>query len=314
MLLALNGIAEVDAETLFAEHRRWDALHGAGALAPPPARPALPEGPLRIGYVSSDLRRHSVAYFIEPLLAAHDRTRFYVVCYSDVGAEDDVTRQLRAHAHLWRPITGLGDSEVIERIRGDGVDILVDLGGHTMRNRLGVFAGRAAPVQVSYLGYPNTTGLAAMDWLITDSIADAPGADAHYTERLVRLDRGFLCYRPPPDAPPSGPDRPVTFVSCNSLAKVGPQTIETWTQILEALPDSRLLLKTKAFACAGTRGRVAEKFARKGVARDRLEMAGWTDPGAHLSYLRPAPTSPSTHGPTTAPRPRSRRCGWKPPW
>jgi predicted O-linked N-acetylglucosamine transferase (SPINDLY family) len=286
MLLALNGIAEVDAETLFAEHRRWDAIHGRAMPAPPPG-PARRDGRIRIGYVSSDFRRHSVAYFIEPILEAHDRTRFFVVCYSGVRAEDDVTRRLRADADLWRPIAGLGDTEVIERVRADGVDILVDLAGHTMGNRLGVFAGRAAPVQITYLGYPNTTGLAAMDWRITDSIADARGADAFYTERLVRLDRGFLCYRPPPDAPapapPSDPDRPVTFVSCNSLAKVGPQTIETWSRILNALPDSRLLLKAKALGCAGTCERLAEKFVGEGVARDRLEITGWTEPGAHLA-------------------------------
>ena len=287
MLLTLNGIAEVDAETLFAEHCRWDAIHGAGAPPPPPARPARPKGPLRIGYVSSDFRRHSVASFIEPVLAGHDHTRFFVVCYADLWAEDDVTLRLRAHADLWRPITGLGDREVIERVRADGIDILVDLAGHTMGNRLGVFAGRAAPVQITYLGYPNTTGLAAMDWRITDSIADAPGADAHYTERLVRLERGFLCYHPPADAPapapPPGPDRPVTFVSCNSLAKLNQQTIETWAHILNALPDSRLLLKAKALGCAGTRERVAEKFARAGVARGRVPMTGWTEPGAHLA-------------------------------
>jgi predicted O-linked N-acetylglucosamine transferase (SPINDLY family) len=285
MLLALNGIAEVDAETLFAEHCRWDAMHGQGKPTPP-VRPTRPEGPLRIGYVSSDFRRHSVAYFIEPLLEAHDRTRFFVICYSGVRTEDDVTRRLRAHADLWRPIAGLGDAEVIERVRADGVDILVDLAGHTMGNRLGVFAGRAAPVQITYLGYPNTSGLKAIDWRITDPIADAPGADVFYTERLMRLDRGFLCYRPPSDAPapapPPGPDRPVTFVSCNNLAKMGQQTIQTWARLLKALPDSRLLLKAKALGCAGTCERVAEKFVREGVARDRLEMTGWTEAGAHL--------------------------------
>ena len=163
-----------------------------------------------MGYVSADLRRHSVAWFLEPILAHHDRRRVRVHAYANLpGPGDEVTARLRGHVDVWRSIAGQSDLEVARRIVADGIDVLVDLSGHTAGQRLGVFALRPAPVQITYLGYPATTGLSRIGYRLTDAWADPPGAtESLHTEELVRLPGGFLCYRPPdlryPPSPPAG--------------------------------------------------------------------------------------------------------------
>ena len=283
LLYALNCVADVDRGAVYAEHRRWAERHAPPAAATHQNDPD-PERRLRIGYVSPDFRRHSVAYFIEPILAAHDRGAVEVFCYASSNLSDEVSERLRALADGWRDIHALDDEEAARRIAEDGIDILVDLTGHTMNGRLTLFAMRPAPVQLAYLGYPNTTGLAAMDYRLTDARADPEGdAEAFHTEALVRLPGGFLCYRPPDDAPavaPSG-DGPVTFVSCNNLAKVTPPVVTAWAALLARLPAARLLLKAKALGDAGTRRRMAERFAHHGV-EDRIDMMGWVETGSHL--------------------------------
>src|SRR5262249_43590544 len=142
----------------------------------------------RVGYVSADFRDHVVAFVIEPVLATHDHDRFQIVCYANVVRPDAVTRRLQGHADEWRTLAGLSDAQAAELIRGDGIDILVDLSGHTAGNRMLVFARKPAPVQVTHFGYPNTTGLTTIDYRITDAHADPPGmTEAYYTEELIRL-------------------------------------------------------------------------------------------------------------------------------
>ena len=204
---------------------------------------------LKIGYVSPDLRYHSVAYFIEPLLKEHDRRVVEIYCYADVVRPDAVTARLRGYADHWRATVGLSDDNLAERIRSDSIDILVDLAGHTARNRLPVFARKPAPVQVTWLGYPNTTGLDAIDYRLVDAITDPPGtADACASETLVKLEGGFLSYAAPNDAPvPSVPPcvttGGVTFGSFNNPTKMSPATLDTWAKLLNRLPQSRLLLR-----------------------------------------------------------------------
>ncbi len=189
----------------------------------------------------------------------------------------------------WRAIHGWRDHEVAERVRRDGIDILVDLAGHTANNRLGVFAQRAAPVQISYLGYPDTTGLPTIDYRLTDAVADPDGADAGYAERLYRLPDGFLCYEPPADAPavtarPGALRGTITFASFNNLAKVNDAVVDAWARILAGVPGSRLLLKNRALGDAGVRERCAGMFAARGIGPERLEMTGWTaDQHSHLA-------------------------------
>ncbi len=286
LLFALHYSPAHSAETLYAEAQAWNRAHGAApGGAPPHGNIPDPGRRLRVGYVSPDFCEHAVSHYFEPLLAAHDRNAVEVLCYAEVARPDATSDRLRGLADGWLAIAGMSDDAVADRIRADGVDILVDLAGHTARNRLAVFARKPAPVQVSsYLGYPATTGLGAMDYRLTDPLADPladpPGeADAYYSETLVRLPRGFHCYRPPDAAPavaalPAAAAGYVTFGSFNNLAKVTSEVVAVWAEILRRRPDARLLLKSAALGEAGVQRRYAALFAGHGVTRERVEMVG----------------------------------------
>jgi protein O-GlcNAc transferase len=241
-----------------------------------------PDKRLRIGYVSADLRSHSVAFFLESILAARNQREFEVLCYSNSVAADTTTARLRALVDGWRDIAGLDDEQAAALIRSDAIDILVDLAGHTKANRLPLFTRKPAPIQITYLGYPDTTGIEAIDYRLTDEWADPPGQTEHlHSEQLVRLPDGFLCYQPPSSCPPVGPlplllSGRVTFGSFNNLAKVSPTVIGYWAAILAAVPGSRLLLKSKALADSGTRKYIHQQFCAHGIEAGRVELVGWT--------------------------------------
>ena len=277
-LLTLHYSDRVSTEDVFAAHRDYDARFAAPLLAEavPHLNSPDPQRVLRIGYVSPDFHTHPVAFFIEPVLGNHDRAQFQTFCYSDVAVGDGVTVRLAHEAGTWRNIRGLRDQEVAELIRRDRIDILVDLAGHT-GSRMLLFARKPAPVQVTYLGYPDTTGVRAIDYRITDAWADPDWADAIHTERLVRLDSGFLCYAPPTDSPPvaAAPVATngfVTFASFNALAKLSPSVFRVWAEILKAVPRSRLLLKAKSLHCAATRKLVRNSFEQFGVTSERVTL------------------------------------------
>jgi protein O-GlcNAc transferase len=241
---------------------------------------------LRVGYVSADFRQHSCASFITPLFANHDRSAVEVVAYSENSRDDDVTAAIRAHTGHWRSIAGLGDGAIAELIHGDGVDILVDLSGHTAGNRLPVFAARPAPVRVTWLGYPNTTGSPDIDYRLTDADADAPDSDAFHTERLWRLPGCFLAYGGDPAAqhPAGRSGGAVTFGSFNHLPKVTPQVVATWSRILQAVPNSRLLLKARRLGDPAVRERYIRLFGGHAIAADRLDIVAWQEsPADHLA-------------------------------
>lgn len=281
LVSTFNYSDEHDAAAVYAEHVRWGETHRM-AVQGAPKYPNVrnPDRRLRVAYVSPDLRRHSVASFIEPLLARHDPEQVDVYCYADVQAPDDVTERLRGLVPHWLITCGMNDAALFERIRADRIDILVDLTGHNLGHRLMVFTAKPAPIQVTYLGYPNTTGLPAMNYRFTDAWADPPGTtEIHHTETLVRLPRGFLCYRPLPDAPdvtplPAIERGSITFGSFNNYMKVTPRTIATWAAILKALPDTRLLLKNPSFGDVGTQRLCREIFTEHGIGADRLELLG----------------------------------------
>ncbi len=235
---------------------------------------------LRIGYLSPDFRTHSVAYFFEPVLKAHDRGTVEIFCYANVKKQDETTLRLQAESDHWRLIAWKSDAEVVAQIRKDSIDILVDLAGHTGENRLPVFARRPAPVQVSWLGYPNTTGLSTIDYRLTDAVADPAGdADRVHSEKLIRLEHGFLCYQPDASTPgvtglPSLTQGHITFGSFNNLAKVRPEVIKAWAAILHAVPGSHLLLKAKQLRDNEIRDRYLNMFTAEGIAADRIELLG----------------------------------------
>jgi len=242
------------------------------------ANATTPGRRLRIGYVSGDFYRHTVTDFLLPVLANHDAACVEIFCYSNSPVADDVTDRLRAAAHHWREITGLADDAAGAKIIEDGIDILVDLSGHTNGNRLALFAGRAAPVQATWLGFWGTTGLPAMDYIISDADTIPPGQEAYFSERVRHLPRRF-CYQPPdyapvPVAPPSLTGMGTVFGSFNNLAKVTPEVISLWAQVLQAVHGSRLLLKWKTLDNAQTRQEITAAFAARGIAPQRLILRG----------------------------------------
>lgn len=281
LLFNLHNLAAPTNREIADEHRRWgsrfDGLSHPGSTQVLPGRDG---GKIRVGYVSPDFRWHSVFFFINPVLRAHDRATVECYGYSDVLRPDDATLQLKHAADHWRDISRLSDEQVLSLIRDDAIDILVDLAGHTARNRLPVFAARAAPVQVSWLGYPDTTGLRAMDFRLTDDRVDPVGeADALCTETLVRLEGGFVCYAPPANAPSPGgalmlANGFATFGSFNNLAKVTDQVIRAWSAILHRVPGARLILKAKGLGDASVRARVLSEFQGHGIDGDRVECHG----------------------------------------
>jgi protein O-GlcNAc transferase len=287
----LNYRPEPTPEEVFDIHARLGKAMqaAAGAGFTPHFADTNPDRRLRIGYMSQDLRDHSIAHFLRPILAHHDRRGFEPVLYSAAPTPDETTRELGAAAAGMVDISRMPDPVLDQRIRADRIDILVDLSGHTSGSRLSLLARRAAPVQVTYMGYPNTTGLRAVGYRIVDAITDPPGSESLATEKLVRMPGCFLCYQPPAYAPEVGPVPSVgaghvTFGSFNTVQKIVEPVIETWAAVLKAVPGSRLILKNTALSAPSVQADVREQMSRAGVDEDRLELMGRIeDPRAHLA-------------------------------
>jgi predicted O-linked N-acetylglucosamine transferase (SPINDLY family) len=264
-----------DARTLQAEHRRWDIRFAAplAHLIRPHTHEASPDRRLRIGYVSPDFRDHVVGRNLVPLLAEHDHRQFEIFCYSDVVRPDDLTQRLRGHADLWREIAGRSDDQVAQCVHDDGIDILVDLTLHMAFNRLLVFARKPAPVQVSFAGYPGTTGLSVIDYHLTDPYLDPPSlVDDDTAEKAVRLPDTFWCYDPMTEEPavnslPAQANGFVTFGCLNNFVKVNAQVLALWARVFQAVDRSRLLL-----LAPDGRGRsnTVQRLEQLGIARDRV--------------------------------------------
>ena len=289
LLLALHYQPSADPLAILDEARRYAQLHGApsaGKIEPAPIR-RWEKRRLRLGYVSADFREHVVAYYLEPVLSSHDHENFEVFCYSDVSRPDDVTQRLRGYADQWRSLVGLSDAQAAEIIRQDGIDVLVDLSGHTGGNRLLVFARKPAPIQVSYLGYLGTSGMPTIDYYLTDADADPPEAQAYYQEQLFHLPQCAFCYRPgvTPEVNaqlPAVQAGQVTFACLNTAAKLSEEVIALWSRVLIAVPASRILLRCGAGRLADAR--VHDTLAHGGVAPERLLLAGPT--ASRFDYLK----------------------------
>jgi predicted O-linked N-acetylglucosamine transferase (SPINDLY family) len=281
-LMVLNYDDTVTPEASFEEHRRLMApFNKAVPVDGASSRPRAAGRRLRIGYVSPDFRRHSCANFLLPLLEAHDRDRVEIFCYSNVMHPDAQTEQFAKLPEHWRNIRRLSDGEAAALVVADGIDVLVDLAGHTGDSRLTLFLARPAPVQASWLGYPNTTGLAAIGMRFSDAIADpAPGSDALYVERLIRFGDGFLAYRPQQSVgdPRPGPalrGEALRFGCFNNANKISPSTIALWARILARLPEARLALRTEQFRHEAVCADFRRRFAASGVDPARIEFPDW---------------------------------------
>ncbi len=290
MLYAMNYSLEFSRDEIFKAHIDWAEKHETPRMqARAHSNTAEAERRLRIGYVSPDFRGHSVAFFFEPILKTHNKNTFEVYCYSDTLKVDQTTKRMQALSNHWRHCCGLSDSAVAEMIIDDQIDILIDLAGHTDNNRLTMFAGQPAPVQVSYLGYPNTTGLRSIQYLITDQHCDpAPVMDAYYSEKLCRMPTAFFCYQPPENSPtvsaaPALKNDYVTFASYNNLAKIGEDVVKLWSDVLKAVPDSRLLFQCLSLNDPPTRARFEHLFATHEIDTKRIDFTAANDFDTYLS-------------------------------
>jgi predicted O-linked N-acetylglucosamine transferase (SPINDLY family) len=248
-----------------------------------------PNRRLRIGYLSPDFRQHSVAHFIEPVLAEHDQSKFELFAYYYHTNNDATTDRIRAIVPNWRNIVLQSEAQVAAQVREDEIDIFVDLAGHAGLNRLQVFAHKPAPVQATWLGYPNTTGLSAMDYRITDAFADPPGmTEAFHTEKLHRMPDCFSCFRAPADAPAVAPLHAmrtgrVTFGSFNNFAKITPEVIGVWSNILKRIPTSTLFLKYKDLESVPMTQFIHHQFMARGVLVSQLRIQG--DDASHVEHM-----------------------------
>jgi protein O-GlcNAc transferase len=280
-LFVLNFSKLLSPVELFQEHRRWGALHQSKAQPSFKAGSATldPEKRLRIGYVSPDFRDHPVAAFYEPALEARDQKAFEIFCFdTSLAVEDAVTARLKRSADVWQCVTNMGDEALADTIRNSQIDILVDLSGHTKWNRLSMFALKPAPIQVTWLGYLNTTGLTAMDYRITDGYLDPEGETEHlHTETLCRLPL-HSCFRPSPQSPPVSPlpastSGHVTFGSMNQWPKVSDEVKDTWASLLKRVDRSRLLIVARGGQNPVFRDRIIGEFVLRGVEAARIHVS-----------------------------------------
>ena len=281
LLFTLNFLPEITPQDLFEAHRRFGALMQQQIAALPlplPPRERDPQRRLRVAYVSPDFHNHPIARFIIPVLRQHDRGVVEVFCYHCHKRSDDITLEIRGVSDHWRDVAGLDDAELAAQVQADGIDLLIDLAGHTTGSRVSLFAMKPAPVQMTWLGYLGTTGLSRMDYRLTDAHADPVGASEHlHTEALLRLPHSQWCYQPQLPAFDSTPLPYLgrgswTFGSYNNFTKLNPQVFAAWAAVLKRFPGSRL----KLFAILNEEVAqwVGAGFAKEGITSDRIQCIG----------------------------------------
>jgi predicted O-linked N-acetylglucosamine transferase (SPINDLY family) len=289
LLYTLHYCSGVTPESLAVAHATYDRQHAA------PLREAVRlhvntrdgDRRLRLGFVSPDLGRHPVGYFLVRVLENLRPERHTTICYSDRRVKDDLTMRLKHAATDWRDVAGSSDERLAEQIRADRIDILFDLTGHSGYNRLLVFARKPAPIQITWIGYEGTTGLEAMDYLLADRHVAPEGSEHFFCERVLRMPEGYLCYDPPAAAPAVGPlpalrTGCVTFASFHNPAKITPEVVAVWAKILKAAPTARLMMKYRGLGGAVIKQRFLALFAAQGVDPGRLELLPWS---TYADYL-----------------------------
>jgi len=292
MLFYMNYLSSYTPHELYEKHLEWPKYHVdpeiPGAIYHP--NDPDPDRKLRIGYVSADFCGHAVSYFIESPLKNYDRNAFEVYCYAHVPTPDQITERLKSYVDQFRYVQSLKEDELIDLIRGDKIDILVDLSGHTAGCKLEIFQARPAPVQATWIGYPNTTGLSTIDYRIVDNITDPVGdADTFHAETLYRLPNSFTCYTPTAHEsvspyPPATENGYVTFGSFNNASKISERSVELWSEVLKRVDGSKLLLKSASLADKGTQDRVRGRFEERGIAADRILLHGRMPSKEHMNF------------------------------
>jgi len=290
LLLHLNYLPDVKTAEIFKEAKKWARIQVPPHLAwkkhdnsPEPNRK------LRIGYISPDFKSHSVMYFFDSLLIGHDRDNFEIYGYGNVDGIDHVTEATIKKFDFYHNIKGVDEKDVAELIKSEKVDILVELAGHTKGNSLRVLAYKPAPIQVSYLGYPGTTGMRQIDYRLTDAVADTPDQQKYYTEKLVFLPNGFLCYNPGDIQPtvtaqPALTEKHITFGCSNNVNKINPELIKLWVEILNSVPESKLILKFAEAIDEQVQEYYYNKFEELGLnnTKDKIALLGWLSRSKHL--------------------------------
>ncbi len=276
-LILLNSLTTVDPADSYSCHRAWaTALPPQPKLEPIASANSIDFSRLRIGYLSPDFREHSVGFFIRNVIRAHDDDHFAVYCYSNSACSDSLTEEVATAATAYIDVTQMSDADLGQRIRDDRIDILIDLAGHTRDSRLAVMRSRLAPVQISYLGYPNTTGLDTIDYRITDPYADCIDG-TEYSESLLTLPESFLCFghfdevECRPDTPAADIGQ-VTFGCFNNIRKITPTVVEAWSAILKAVPNARLKLKSRRAGDPITQGHLREAFTSHDIDPKRIDL------------------------------------------
>lgn len=278
-LLAAQYERGMTAEKLKELHRRWDSLlekpvspaRGRFPLLPDPSRT------LRVGLVSADLRQHPVGYFTIRAVESLSPSEAEVVAYSGTPSDDAISVRFRECVRRWRDTSEWSDSQLASEIERDRIDILVDLAGHTSPSRLPVFALKPAPLQITWAGYPGTTGLSTMDAVIADRFVIPPGEEGQYVERVMRLPDGFLCFDPPSDAPPisplpAGDDGPLMFAAFHNPAKVNREVAHLWARVLRIQPGARISFMYIAYDMPEVQERIGGWFEECGINAERLSF------------------------------------------
>lgn len=288
-LYALNLLEQADRAEVFQAHRLWGEMQIAAVTQPVLSpRELSSDRRLKIGYLSADFRQHPVAIFLEQVLRLHNRNSFEIHCFFDGRTADAVTERLRGYADHWHLTASLSDHQLGELIRNQGIDILVELGGHTSE-RAALLACRNAPIQVNYLGHVNTTGLNTVDYRFTDALLDPPGdADLFHVEELVRLGNSFFTYTPPSQSCEVGSlpmltNTHITFASFNKLYKLNRRTIYLWCKAMTSLPNSRMLMIGRAVSTDYGKEKVIRMFESFGISADRLEFVAFLPIGDYLA-------------------------------
>jgi len=280
LLLCLNYSIDIDKKTIFNECCNWEKLLDTNLTKYSNYKDeSKNKQNFKIGYVSSDFCIHPVGFFIEAVLANHSN-KFTTICYSGVTIPDKRTEKIKKLCNHWFDISQMNDFEIAKLIYEHGIDILVDLTGHFAQNYLMVFAQKPAPVQAHYLGYPNTTGLSQIDYRITDKFADSSDSQAYFSEELIFMPGSFLCYTPPDEKCeildlPALKNGYITFGSFNNISKINDYVIDVYSEILKAVPDSKLIIKSKSFADLSTVNIFKDLFKKHQISENRIDFLGF---------------------------------------